>query len=38
MKIVCLEDFKINAKNKLPIESFHYIDSGSDEQVTKKEN
>ena len=35
---VCVEDYRTLAKTKLPKDVFAYIDSGSDDEVTKKQN
>ena len=33
-----VEDFRKLAKNKLPSPIFHYIDGGSDDEITMKRN
>ena len=35
---VCLSDFRLAAQNKLPKASFEYLDSGSVDEQTLKEN
>lgn len=37
-KCVCADDYRKLAKKKLSLAAFHYIDGGSDEEVTKKRN
>jgi isopentenyl diphosphate isomerase/L-lactate dehydrogenase-like FMN-dependent dehydrogenase len=36
--IVCLDDFRIAAKESMPIGAFEYFDSGSGEEITKQQN
>jgi isopentenyl diphosphate isomerase/L-lactate dehydrogenase-like FMN-dependent dehydrogenase len=38
VKCVCLEDYRNLAKKVLPLETFTYIDSGADDEVTVQNN
>lgn len=38
IKCVCLEDYRSLAQKVLPLETFTYIDSGADDEVTIQNN